>query len=115
MDLPWSSRHTLPENLPLVSNLDWDVRGVGNFDRNQPNARPDDLLWYNRRTGERVLWFMDGTEKRSSVALLPEREAPGDLLGIGDFDGNGTPDLLWQQDDGTRSTPEPGSWPWRPC
>lgn len=86
--------------LPAITDLDWEIRGVGNFEPSLPDSRADDLLWFNPTTGERVLWRMDGTTKRSSVLFVPDRSAPGDLLGVGDFDGDGTVDLLWQQETG---------------
>ncbi len=86
--------------LPTITDLNWEIRGVGNFEPSVLGSRADDLLWFNPSTGERSLWLMEGTEKRSSLAIVPDRAAPGDLLGIGDFDGNNTPDLLWQQETG---------------
>jgi hypothetical protein len=71
----------------------WQVAGLADFDGNGY----DDLLWHNVATGSNGLWLMNGTNVQSYV-LLPDSPANSDwrIVGVDDFDLNGTPDLLWR-------------------
>lgn len=86
----------------------YDINSDGNID----------LLWRNPTTGENQAWRMDGiiqeieqlnrlvTEttdeleiQRQSPRSLPRRRGRNwDIVGTGDFDGNGKEDLLWRND-----------------
>ena len=48
-----------------------------------------------RRGDTLRLWVMDGSHV-ASVLLLPDAPASSDLVGTGDYDGNRTSDLLWE-------------------
>lgn len=52
---------------PNVANLDWEIVGTGDHNA---DARPD-LLWRNSRSGELVVWLMNGTTLLRSSALNP--------------------------------------------
>ena len=79
-----------PTPTPTPSPGAGEVRGVPR-DFNGDGAadliiRSGDALW---------LWLMDGSHVASAL-LLPNAPANSDLVGIGDYDGNRTYDLLWE-------------------
>jgi hypothetical protein len=57
------------------------------------------IFWRNTSTGDVQMWVMYGTVKNSSVdfGVVPLNWT---LAGIGDFDGNGSTDLLWRDASG---------------
>jgi len=64
----------------------------------------NDLVW-NDPTGNRYgIWSLRGPHRLGETAFVPA--APADqnwkLAGVGDFDGNATPDLLWRNQDSGR-------------
>jgi uncharacterized repeat protein (TIGR01451 family) len=70
------------------------VRPVADFD----GDGREDLLWRNAGTGQVTAWFMNNTVIASSATLSPSRGADPNwrLGGVGDFDGDGKPDLVWR-------------------
>jgi photosystem II stability/assembly factor-like uncharacterized protein len=76
-----------------VEDVRWQVRGVWDFD----GDGQVDVLWHHERTGELVLWRMDGTAR---VGVVPF--TPGSMGDVGwkvgavlDVDGDGQGDVLW--------------------
>jgi hypothetical protein len=58
-----------------------------------------DLIWENTTTGERGIWFLkDGTPQTSY--FLPNVPIDWHIAGVGDFLGNGQPDLVWENTNG---------------
>lgn len=57
-----------------------------------------DLVWQNRRTGMLLTWFMNGTTMvgSSALGLGSVSDTNWKIVGLGDFNGDGRPDLLWQ-------------------
>ncbi len=96
-NLVWLMNGTSPQQaiaLPSVTDTDWEIRGVGDFDQ---DSQWDDLLWYDRQTGERLIWYLSGTNRQGTAMIEPNVDMTGrSLLGSGDFDGNGSWDLLWR-------------------
>jgi hypothetical protein len=74
----------------------WRLAASADLDR---NGKPD-LLWQEDANRMPVVWFMggaDGTTPLSGKAI--SGPIPGwRLAAAADLDGNGTPDLLWQED-----------------
>jgi hypothetical protein len=69
---------------------------VGSHVQNDFNLdfKPD-LLWQNGRTGERVIWFMNGSTKMSEE-YLPTVSTTWQIATTGDFNGDGHTDIVWQ-------------------
>jgi hypothetical protein len=58
-----------------------------------------DLVWYSPSAHEAIVHYYSGTGGATdgSYAFLNRTVAAGwNLVGMGDFDGNGVPDLVWQ-------------------
>lgn len=64
-----------------------DFNGDGKFD----------LLWQNQTTGQLIAWHMNGAAVVASQYLNPSSvPVEWKLRGSGDFNGDGKPDLVWQ-------------------
>lgn len=83
----------------------WRVVGIADIDG---NGVPD-LVWQNDITREVGTWYMGGLQ--GTDVLQVAYQAPGSypgwkVIAVVDMDGNGTPDLVWQND----TTREVGTW-----
>jgi hypothetical protein len=75
---------------------------VGNVPTNWVIAGSDmhgDIFWRNSTTGEVGMWVMNGTtiSKTADFGAVP---LTWNLVGIGDFDNNGSTDMLWRDASG---------------
>lgn len=77
-----------------VTDSRWEIEGVGDF--NQDGK--DDILWRHYGSGQIFTWEMDGTgnvqQGRFLGTAVPDLNWR--IEGIGDFNGDGTEDLLWR-------------------
>jgi VCBS repeat protein len=87
---------------PLNPDPSWNVAGVGDVDGDGKS----DLIWRNSATNEVTVWFMNGGTVTGSsdlnaggVSVRPD--ASWSLAGVGDFNADGSADLLWRRSDGT--------------
>jgi hypothetical protein len=84
--------------IPPISDVNWEVVGTGDFD----GDGTDDTLWHNRLTGQMVIWFMQGTNIGSyQMISYIVSDLNWQVVGIGDFDGDGKADILWRNSDGS--------------
>ena len=75
----------------------WTVVGARDFNGDGKT----DLVWQHDATRQVVVWYLGGASGDSilSWALLAADNVAGwTLAGTGDFDGNGSIDLVWQND-----------------
>ncbi|HUD89296.1 MAG TPA: VCBS repeat-containing protein [Xanthobacteraceae bacterium] len=83
-----------PSNSGLGSvSTVWSVVGTGDFN----GDGYADILWRNTTTGDVAIWEMNGT-----TILNPSNSGVGtvatnwSVVGVGDFNGDGKADILWQ-------------------
>ena len=96
-----SSNEITFQGSPAQPNSSWSVAGVGDFNGDGNT----DLLWRNTN-GTLVDWSMNGSQITSSqdVTFNGTAAAPNSswsVAGIGDFNGDGNSDILWQNTNGT--------------
>jgi hypothetical protein len=77
----------------ILSN-DWHI--VAAADMNGDGKA--DLIWQHMTAGWLAVWYMDGATVTSDRLLTPGQIAGNDwkIVGAGDFNGDGRPDLVWQ-------------------
>ena len=88
-----------PLGNPLNSAPDWNLVGSADFNSDGYN----DLLWRNSVSGQVGIWYLEGN-LRNSVKLvanaagtpLATSVSSWNLKGVGDFNSDGKPDLLWR-------------------
>jgi VCBS repeat-containing protein len=72
---------------------DWKLGGVGDFS----GDNHDDVLWVNTKTGQVDEWVMQDGHWSASVDFgATHGSANWQIAGIGDFNGDGTSDVLWR-------------------
>ncbi|MFB0619520.1 hypothetical protein, partial [Streptomyces sp. AGS-58] len=60
-----------------------------------------DILWHNAETAETQIWLMNGNQIAGRPTVVDEQSSPifigspWSIVGTGDFDQNGSVDILW--------------------
>jgi len=75
----------------------WRIAAAADFNG---DGKPD-LVWQNDATREVTVWYMGGDQgaTRLNWTYLSSAVIPGwSVVGAADFDGDGHPDLVWQDD-----------------
>ena len=83
--------------LNTSNNTAWKLVGTGDFNH---DGVPD-LVWENLSTRQVTVNYYGGTNGATLTgwAYLNTTGLPGwSVVAVADFDGNGTPDLVWQND-----------------
>jgi hypothetical protein len=85
------SDYILPD---VVPDLDWNMVGAGDFNS---DGHPD-IVWQHRTAGLIGVWFMNGRAKIGVAMMNPSQanDLSWCIVGVGDFNRDGKPDLLWQ-------------------
>jgi sugar lactone lactonase YvrE len=79
----------------LQGSSNWHVVAVADFN----NDGVPDLVFQDPTTGQVVIWYMTGPwgNVPLGLAYVPgSNNSPWVVVGAADFNGDGTPDLLWQ-------------------
>lgn len=77
-----------------VADLAWKIVGSGDFNGDGAS----DLVWQHQGDGRIAAWLMEGTAVRSTPLLTPGQvsDVNWKIRAVADFNGDGRPDLLWQ-------------------
>ena len=99
----WSMSGSIMQSLgtgftdPKSPGSGWQVVAVADFNS---DGKPD--LLFQHTDGSLAVWMMDGLKLSTALWLVPN--SPGDaswrVVGSGDFNNDGKPDLLFQHSDG---------------
>ena len=76
-----------------VADAGWQVAGIGDFD----GDGKDDILWCHAASGENYVYLMDSLSiKPGEGYLRTVADLAWQVVGVGDFDGDGKADILWR-------------------
>jgi hypothetical protein len=81
---------------PTRVDQSWEIASVADLNL---DGKPD-LVWTNPSTGQVVVWYMNGTNMVSQawISATPQSDPNWKVRGTGDFNRDGKPDLVWQND-----------------
>jgi hypothetical protein len=80
-------------SLPAVTDLNWKIGGTGDFNR---DGWPDILWRYYGSGGKNLVWYMQGATRIGTASLLGVTDLNWQIVGTGDFNRDGWPDILWR-------------------
>ena len=79
--------------IPSVGDANWQITTTNDFN----GDGKADIVWNNRVTGRTVIWQLNGSALQSDYFVLNASDpANWQIVGTADFDGDGSPDLLWR-------------------
>jgi hypothetical protein len=80
----------------MVADRNWQIAGSDDFNG---DGKPD-ILWHHRTSGALYVWFMDGMNRigHSGFSAYGITDARWKVVGIGDFNSDRKPDIVWQHE-----------------
>ena len=80
-----------------IADGNWRIAGSGDFNG---DGKPD-LVWQHAN-GSLLVWYMNGATAIGSELLNPGQisDPSWSIVGVGDFNGDARPDLMWQHPSG---------------
>jgi hypothetical protein len=82
-------------SLNVSDSTGWRIVGIGDFNRDGSL----DVLWHNGPSGATQVWYLNGAERTgfdNFEASLSVTDSSGwRVAGVGDFNRDGNPDILW--------------------
>jgi hypothetical protein len=76
-----------------VPDTTWEIGATGDFNGDGKT----DILWrYNGPGGYNVVWYLDGVTFLGSAVFPAVTDPTWKMVGAGDFNGDGKPDILWR-------------------
>jgi hypothetical protein len=84
---------TLISAADITTNNPWKVVSVADFNR---DGHPD-LLWQDPVSGWAQIWYLGGPQGTTLLGAADlTKSNPWRIVGTGDFNSDGSPDVLWQ-------------------
>jgi hypothetical protein len=80
---------------PHIDDPNWRICGAGDFNRDGKT----DLVWFNKDGGgQTAIWIMNGHSLAQAPVVLPAVGSSWRLMGVGDLNKDGHPDLVWRNE-----------------
>lgn len=79
-------------HLPEVADINWRIRGVGDFNRDGFS----DIVWRHSVTGDNCIWFMADGVNIGGTYLSSIHDLDWDIVAVADMNDDGQDDIIWQ-------------------